>query len=1656
MVAGMGTAQGRIEVNTRPAQASLKDLNRTVQQTAQRSRTGFQKVATATKIMGAAIVAVGATAAIALGVRAVKVTSEFRSALNQAGTVAGATRKEYEAMQAAALRLGKDTSFSAGQAADAFLELARSGFSAQQSIEGVDAVVQLAAAANTDMGTSAEVASDLMTAFGLKAADLDSIVNSLAGATLNSAQSFEDLIYSTRYAAPTFSNLGFTMEDLATATAALAAEGIKGSTAGTTLRAVFARMIKPTSEVQHLMHQLGISITESNGEFKSFEDIVGIVNGSLEGLTTSQRQQAMVTLFGMRAMDGASILFRNTTDDIAALSDKVNAQGQAAKAAAATMEGLGGALKYFSGTLESTLIGAIIPFEAEIDLLIRGTADLISQWGSQFSGAATNVRDWVTAITTKYQALRDALPLGDQNTENTLFGWVQEQVAIFELWLTEWDAAATGKDLAQKLADAIGNSIANVSQWGLDLGTSLIKTVLSGIRKFSDWISGGGRDEAVDDAVGSSSLFPESALAQGDGDNTALDSSLDSLWATFRNSFKASWDANKPTLEAQWEGIKTEWANLILTAVSSIAWVVTDADPLGAITTNLNTFADSLDSQTVVSKLETWGTGVGGWFPGFYADLTLWWTGVRAAWDLNILTWKLYSPGLDTKWEAFKQSITDTWTGLGDVIGGVWTAAATWVNDNVTLPTLTAAIAAKADDTQEWWKKWLAGTPPDLDPITGEVYGEATGSIWWTNWIAGTATPILSTVTANIEAAWTTSSQWVKTWIIGTPPVVGDINAAVAADYNDTSNWLKNWVAGTPPTVDDLAASVAAAWATTAVWVKDWIAGGTVPGLPALQAKVEAAWETASTWVQDWIADTSKPTLASLSATISVGAAEGKTAAFDWLIAQSAAGSGAAAMALSITATVTGIAAWLAAGAQSVALSLTQGNTSALWDWWTGGVQTVALNLSQGTSDNLWEWWKISTRDIDLNIETSWIGDWDPVVIAGVETALEAITGFITALGEGATVYAGNLELLTPALVGLGVALAAVAISAAPVAAMGVALAGLVALVGTIKQAHGDVAAYWSGMAAGLTALGLALALFTGLSGPVVLVAVGLAALAFGAIWLVQNWDGLIESLKNTKIWTDTEAAIEGVVNWTKDAVTETGNWITKVGTDAVAATGSWITKLGELADWAIPQWIKDMLAGNDFSFTLGTEPIWWGALAWPDEPGWFSSLTWPGEPTWFANLTWPDQPTWLPGWLEWAWPDEPTWFANLTWPSEPTWFANLTWPVKPTWWGVLSWPDKPAWITNLTWPDEPGWFSTLTWPAQPTWLPGWLAWAWPSEPTWFSSLTWPDEPTWFTTFKDWDWPTLSVDFTTWEWPSLAVAFTDWSWPDITNLKAWSWPTLSVEFTGWTWPTVSTDLTGWKWPTTPKALTGWKWPTTPTALTGWAWPTTPIAFTGWGWPLTPVAFTGWAWPITPAAFTGWKWPTTPAVFTGWKWPTTPSAFTGWKWPTTPPAFTGWKWPGVPVAFTGWAWPGIPSWLRNWRWPSLDAPRWVEKLFNLKDDDDDDDRRRSRSRSVAREPSYGMGRPAPSHGYSSDPFYRQNYPGNALGTMSAPGGWSWVGERGPELMQLPRGTEVQSNPAAMQSARQTDAEPVQVTVVANEGEDSVTTWMDFRQYQFAGE
>ena len=1670
MAAALGTVRGQIVIDTAQAKAQLEGFNRTVQTTTQKGASGFRALTGAVKTMTPILAAAGAAATVALGVKAVKATSEFRSQLNQAATVAGATTAEMEQMQATALRLGKDTSFSAYQASTAFLELARSGFSASQSIEGVDAVVQLAAAATTDMGTAAEISSDLMTSFGLQASDLESIVNSMAGATLNSAQNFEDLIYSTRYAAPAFANMGWTMEDLATSTAALASAGIKGSQAGTSLRSMFSRLIKPSEEASETMAVLGINIENSDGSFKSFEETVAHVNDKLSNMKGVDRQRVMIELFGLRAMNAASILFNHTGPEIEALGDTVNASGQATKAAAATMEGLGGALLYFKGTVESTMIAAIIPLEDHINNLIRGTADLISEWGAKFSTAATNVNNWVTSIAARYKELLEALPLDAQNTEGTLFGWIQEQVAVFELWLEGWDAAAAGSDLAQKMANVIGTTIGNVAQWSLTLGQGLIDGVIGGINLLSQWISGGSRDQAVDDAIANDPLNLTGTILDTDSiSESTLSSTLSAIWRTFKEEFKATWEANKPGFEGQWEAIKTEWSTLILNAVAGIGTAVTEGDALGGITTNLNNFADDLTPENAVAKLSAWGTGIQGWFTGIKDSLTLWWDGVKLSWNTSVRTWDLSTTGLDTKWETFKTALTNTFTGLGETIQGVWDAAVQMASDNAgAWGTSLGDVYGKAWGTvTAWWSgHMIEGGLAIFRGLKFAVNAALALFTGFMNLAAADGGTLLTAFGDFAKNAWTGfttafSNAWDESGLESQwTDLQNEIEDGVKGAWTDAvTTWETNKVAWGKAMGKGIGNAVGEAWGFLATQVTgwgttlfthistavqnaaenlaSWMSGGQAQGeteqagqsfatvfwenlvtsfntswsayrstfqqnLTALKDVLAALWESLTyawdTLRTGWIADLGERVRGVISGAI------------DWVTTN-----------LSVVST--SLKAWLGAMWEQLVQAWNEQKTAwgdtlgtmfgALLGNAFGWIATNAVSLAEGVVTGLTS--VMTNALVGFSAWLSGSGQGD------TEEATEGFgKAFWTALNESIVqAWTDAKPRMVEAFGSLKEAVSE-AISEIPAAAQQAwsALgtwwlgtdeqAGMSQTIGESLATMWDDAVTWfvdNDEATGVTAARVLAAIashFNPISVALKFAEIG-SEVATGLINALTEW--LRSSEDDERLTTATDNF--GNAFWDTFSSSVNAAWERKLESLRESFGGLGEAFRGLIAE--LFQWQDDDAVGDD-AVPSGVGEIIWTSIKNNIRSAWESKVD-----EWTAPFKL------LGAWIK-------TWNPMALGEGESINVGQLIWEGiatdLETWWNrtktrienAISSVESaiPEWIRNLF-----GGQSTTT----------------------TISITWPELPT-FT------WPELPLGLTGWKWPDLSTGFngtvslTSWKWPDLssgflgsTSLTGWKWPDLSTGFLG------STSLTGWKWPDLSTGFTG------TVSLTGWQWPDLSSGYTG------TTSLIAWAWPDLSSQYTGstslisWKWPDLANKFTGavsltsWKWPDLSSQYTGSV------SLTGWVWPTLPIDFTGWQWPGIPDWLANFRWPSINLPGWAQRLFDIEDDRDRD---RDRDR---RDVDFGSMRQSgePNRQYPAWQFWR-----NALGTPNSPGGWSWVGERGPELMRLPTGTEIQSAPQSAFTARGGgDTDPVQVTIVTNDGEDSVTAWLAYREYQFAG-
>lgn len=359
----LGSAYGEIRIGTGGAERSVQSLADKMRNVGTRMSLGISLPLAAVGKMG------------------LQAAGNFEQSLNTIQSVAGATAEQMSAMSARALQLGKDTSFSAGEAAEGMLELAKAGLTADQSMASISGVLDLAAAGSLSVASAAEIASNALNSFGLDADQAGRVADLLAAAANASSIEVTDMAQSFQASSSVFAANKQSIEDLSTAIAILGNNGIKGSDAGTSLKTMMTRLAAPTDTAAKEMAKLGLQVYNTDGSMRSFEDIVKNLQESTMGLSDAQRNQAYNTIFGADAIRAASILVGTGAAEWDNMERAVTKAGAAQQVAQARMKGLNGAFAYIKGTVESTLIKAFLPFTELLGDSIRQVADLIAKFG---------------------------------------------------------------------------------------------------------------------------------------------------------------------------------------------------------------------------------------------------------------------------------------------------------------------------------------------------------------------------------------------------------------------------------------------------------------------------------------------------------------------------------------------------------------------------------------------------------------------------------------------------------------------------------------------------------------------------------------------------------------------------------------------------------------------------------------------------------------------------------------------------------------------------------------------------------------------------------------------------------------------------------------------------------------------------------------------------------------------------------------------------------------------------------------------------------------------------------------------------------------------------------------------------------------------------
>ena len=332
---------------------------------------------------------------LAFGGFTIKAAADFEQAMNRVRGITRANKDEFEQLNDQAKKLGRTTQFSASQAAGAMEELARAGFSVEEVMSALPAVLELAASSGVELAEAGKLGAGMLKGFGLEAKDLTRLNDKMVTANLGTLTSLTSLVDTIKEIAPLANTMGLDFGEVAAAAGFMGDALLEGGSGGTALKAIISSLTNATPKAQRALNKLGIKksdLLDSEGNLKSFIAVVKALEDSGAGI------QDFFTIFQKRGAPAIAKLVDTGAAKLQKLTDEINGPdsvGEAARQAEIRMEGAAGAMLEFKSAVEGLQIAI-----GDTGLLAAFTSIVESLTGfmQNFSKSSPTLLKWTTII----------------------------------------------------------------------------------------------------------------------------------------------------------------------------------------------------------------------------------------------------------------------------------------------------------------------------------------------------------------------------------------------------------------------------------------------------------------------------------------------------------------------------------------------------------------------------------------------------------------------------------------------------------------------------------------------------------------------------------------------------------------------------------------------------------------------------------------------------------------------------------------------------------------------------------------------------------------------------------------------------------------------------------------------------------------------------------------------------------------------------------------------------------------------------------------------------------------------------------------------------------------------------------------------------------
>ena len=399
MSVDIGTAEGHIILDTSgfvvPLQTAQRDVHNFASDIAVKIGGAMQTLGNTISNIGNTITKYISAPLQDFAKSAFSEMAEFDDSMNRAAILTKAQGDQLTALTEKAKEMGRTTKFTATQAAEAYQYMGLAGWDSQQAIDGLEGIMNLAAASGEDLASVTDIVTDALTAMGLKASDSAHFADVLTAATLNSNTTIGMLGEAFKYAAPTAGAMHYSIEDLTLALGLMANAGIKGAQAGTSLRTAIQRMTVAPGQVAVEMEKLGLSVYNADRSAKPLSQLLEELRGKFRGLDDQTKLTAESIILGARAMTGIGAIIETSEEDYNRFKKVLeDAEGTARRVADKMLESFTGRLTL----LQSAISGFKMQFAQDVLPFLSGVVNKMIDFVNSVSKLEGGTRKAVLAF----------------------------------------------------------------------------------------------------------------------------------------------------------------------------------------------------------------------------------------------------------------------------------------------------------------------------------------------------------------------------------------------------------------------------------------------------------------------------------------------------------------------------------------------------------------------------------------------------------------------------------------------------------------------------------------------------------------------------------------------------------------------------------------------------------------------------------------------------------------------------------------------------------------------------------------------------------------------------------------------------------------------------------------------------------------------------------------------------------------------------------------------------------------------------------------------------------------------------------------------------------------------------------------------------------